>query len=589
VPVRPGANPFPGAGKRRGLWSSPLFLGAGFAGLAGLVFGLSATHWLIGVTFWGWLLLSLYLALWWALFGLLLAFVRSRFCLPLSATAATLWVALEFLRASVFTGCPILMIGHAFAYDPVLIQIADFSGVYGPSFFILFLNGVMAEMYLGLRMPVPTVREMLFHPQLAAARVGARLYRYSPWISALLALLLLGATGAYGVASIRISTEIDARAPRLRLVLVQPNHRTRDRAALEKKEAIRAFDEKTFQRCMKLSREGLSRPAPAGSEATTEGYPLVIWPESAVPGSLWEGGAETDRYGDIAEFCREEKIYLLLGTSVRGRPRRSGGDGAPGAAEEGEGEQPLFNSAVLFSPEGRDISRYDKVRLVPFGEYIPLEPVLGFLARLRPIVQEENFSAGPRGSLPIEVPEPRWSFPPAAGTSGGTSEEKEGSAPRSPPTGPARLGMSICYEDLFAFPLREATVRGADVLVNLSNDGWFSGTAEPALHSCEARFRAIENRRPLVRVGSVGVTEVVERSGRVSPGREVRVDGKNTGVAGVISLDVPFRFAGELSFYARRGDFFAATCLGASLLMLLVAALTSARALRTSRTAEKKP
>ncbi len=140
-----------------------------------------------------------------------------------------------------------------------------------------------------------------------------------------------------------------------------------------------------------------------------------------------------------------------------------------------------------------------------------------------------------------------------------------------------RLGLSIGGEDVLSAHMREAVARGADILVNLADDSRFTGPLEPLLRSRAARFRAVENRRPLLRVSNAGPTEVVGRDGLIRDGCGLRADGRRTGFSGVLRVEIPLS-APEMTFYSKAGDFFAGACLVAAGLALLAAALGSLRA-----------
>ncbi len=231
--------------------------------------------------------------------------------------------------------------------------------------------------------------------------------------------------------------------------------------------------------------------------------PLVIWPE--LPAPLY--------YYDDPEFHQAAtKIalhhgYFLFGT-VAYTPTH----------------QPL-NSAVLLGPSGAEMGRYDKIDLVPFGEFVP-----GFFSFVNRITQEAGDFAPGRDVKVL----------PAAGH---------------------RLGVFICYESAFPDLVRQFTRQGADVLVNLSNDAYFGHSDAREQHLLLARMRAIENRRYIIRATNDGITAVIDPAGRIT---------KHLPQFEVAAASVPYGVVESTTFYARHGDWFAWSCLAAGLMLAFV-------------------
>lgn len=253
---------------------------------------------------------------------------------------------------------------------------------------------------------------------------------------------------------------------------------------------------------------------------------LVVWPETAVNG--------------VVPF--DPAVMQLAATAAADAD-------APlltGAVEveviERSGAQPLlrhYNAAWLFATNGLSIGRYRKQHLVPFGEFIPGDTWFPILQRLAPT----GISCTPgRESTVLRI---------------GRRDGQPGSLAFSP---------LICFEDLFSGLSRRAVRRGAEVLINLSNDAWFEGSIEPERHMRQALFRAVENGVPLLRCGNTGVTCAVDPLGRVS-----RLDGGHATAGGLVGF-LPVRIAPTAShatLYTRIGD---APLAGAALLTLLLAA-----------------
>jgi apolipoprotein N-acyltransferase len=248
-------------------------------------------------------------------------------------------------------------------------------------------------------------------------------------------------------------------------------------------------------------------------EATSRGARLVVWPESAVPFVY-------DRSPELSAMLRQTVeqlgIYLFFGNDdVEATP---------------EGER-IYVGAKLLAPDGRLVYRYRKIHLVPFGEYVPLKPLFSFGGRFAAkLVQEvSDFSPGTEAAT------------------GGVDGH--------------RIGGTICYEAIFPALVRGFAARGAELLVNVTNDAWYGTTSAPYQHLAMAAFRAVENRRYLVRAANTGFTAVVDPWGRVL--EKTRLFDRTT-----LVREVPL--VAEKSFYTRRGDVFAHVV--AALALALVAA-----------------
>jgi apolipoprotein N-acyltransferase len=238
---------------------------------------------------------------------------------------------------------------------------------------------------------------------------------------------------------------------------------------------------------------------------------LIIWPES--PGPLYYNRDPTF-HQEATQLAQQAHAYFLFGTVTETR------DGAP------------LNSAVLLGPNGALVDRYDKINLVPFGEYVP--KFFGFVNR---ITQEvSDFAPGNR----IVV------FPMDGLVQGKASAQ--------------RLGVFICYESAFPAEVREFVKGGANLLVNISNDGYFGHSAAREQHLEIARMRAVENRRWLIRSTNDGITAVIDPAGKIDERLPMYQE---------TTAAVHFAFRGGTTFYTNFGDWFAWGCLGAAIFALL--------------------
>ena len=201
--------------------------------------------------------------------------------------------------------------------------------------------------------------------------------------------------------------------------------------------------------------------------------------------------------------------------------------GVRNASQTPEHATQVYNSAALVNPSGEWVERYDKVHIVPFGEYLPFKRVFGFA-----------------GGLTREVGD----------FSRGTS--------RSPlQAGKDKLGVFICYESIFPDEVRQFAANGAQVFVNISNDGWYGDSGAYAQHLKQARMRAVENSRWLLRDTNTGVTASIDPYGRVVAAvpRKLRV-----------VLQAHYALSDATTFYTRHGDWFAYLCAIISLGALLM-------------------
>jgi apolipoprotein N-acyltransferase len=259
---------------------------------------------------------------------------------------------------------------------------------------------------------------------------------------------------------------------------------------------------------------------------------LILWPETAVPAYLPDD-AEADAF--IRGLAQEGGVPILLGAMELAREAQ---DAAPGTLRlrsgQAQNEEPrLYNSAFLYDGHGEVAGVYRKIHLVPFGEYLPFVRRFPWLKRIEPL----GFScdAGTESTV-LRVP----------------------NAAREKDTGRAdavRFGVLICFEDVFAGLARRAVRNGAEVLINLTNDAWFDGSAGPVQHMAHCVFRCVENRVPAVRASNSGVTCLIDTTGRIDQTtRDALRDRSWSSMAyRTWSVAVPPRGRAE-TFYSRYGD-----------------------------------
>ncbi|HWF92743.1 MAG TPA: apolipoprotein N-acyltransferase [Terriglobales bacterium] len=425
------------------------------------------------------ILFCLYLALYHGLFGLVVSCLAdsSSFSRNALLLAPPLWVAVELARTRV-TGFPWDLLGISQVENIPLSRIASFTGVYGLSFEILVVNAALAAALLVRR----EKRTALF-----AAAIGAAI------------VLQAG--------SLVSAPEFPADHT---ATLVQSNI-----PAIDEREWTREYFQTTVQELTKLSEPSLNGANPsastrsAGVAGSSRAVGLVVWPESPAP------FYDSDRpFRDtLSNVARQTGNWVLAGDVA--------------LYDAGKPGQALFNSASLVNPSGEFTARYDKVHLVPFGEYVPFKRVFSFAGGLTQ--QVGDFSSG-NSRQPLQA---------------------DG----------AKLGVFICYESIFPDEVRQFAKNGAQIFVNLSNDGWYGDSGAYAQHLKQSRMRAVENARWLLLDTNTGVTASVDPYGRIvaSAPRKVRT-----------ALQAPYSLSSETTFYTRHGDWFAYLCAIISLAALFM-------------------
>ncbi|MFW5802981.1 MAG: apolipoprotein N-acyltransferase [Verrucomicrobiota bacterium] len=402
---------------------------------------------------------------------------------------AALWVTLEWIRSWLFTGLPWGFAGISQWRQPLLLPLATVTGVYGISFLILLTNLSLARLRLAVWRRQHVVCEL-------RGAVAA-------------AVLLLTVVAPWGAARLYPTPVLSERT--VRIAAVQGNiPQSRGRGEQMLPVALEAYD--------RVSR----------SLVRTDQPDLLLWPETAVPAAL----RYSETYASMVEtLCRDTRTPLLMGTIDYRFPSAHQKDSETGNNPNTDVAPLGFNSAFLLGPSGQILEHYDKMHLVPFGEYTPFEEQLPILRDW--IGMGRSLTAGREPTL-LRLP------------------------------GGIRAGVNICYEDCFPGISRTFTRRGAEVLLTLTNDAWYAQSAGSRQHMIHAVFRAVENRRPLMRSGNNSDTCLIQADGSVE-GLLYDEDSGNRFIrAGrTYPLRVPQTL--PLTFYTRFGDVFALLCLGATL------------------------
>lgn len=452
--------------------------------LTGIIFWTGTIYWLVHVTLAGLIILVLYLAIYFGIFGLSISYYTQHpkpytpFCI------ASTWVLLEYLRSNLFTGFPWNLLGYSQYLNLPVIQIADITGVWGISFLVMLVNVCI---YSVMGTPEGDTR-LSDKAGCYRLRILGELKKY------VLPAFFLIVTLLYGQYRLYINSFPDNLKPKtqnqnlLKVSVIQGN-------IPQEEKWDRLSADSIVGKYINLS-----------SKAILDGPDLIIWPEAAFPYVLRE---ESD-YSVLTRLLKEFNRPFLAGV-VRMEYSR------------------YYNSALLFAEDGRILNKYDKIHLVPFGEYVPLRGILGFLETVVPI---GDFAAGKEYTL----------FEARSKKSGGV----------------ARAGVLICFEDVFPALSRRFVQKGADFLVNITNDAWFRKTAAPYQHLSASVFRAVENRVYLVRAANTGVSGFIAPSGRIISLVQDK-DGNNIFING-IRTDIIETGKNALSLYCRIGDVFVLLC-----------------------------
>ncbi len=438
--------------------------------ISGVVSGLGTLYWVTitmvrygGLPFWlsvlTLLILVAYLALYMGVFTVLLQFLQRYTAIPLIVTAPVLWVGLEYLRSFFVIGFPWNSLGYSQYLTPFVTQFADMTGVYGISFLIVLVNAGLYAILLTSSPSSVKRRTALAIGCCVGLGVGYSLFVLPP-------------------------SDADGSADTIRVAVVQGNI----------DQGIKwnyKYRQKIFDTYIHLSEETLD-----------ESPDLIVWPETAVPFVLNYDPAFRNR---MVEFVRRVKTFVLFGdidfSPVPDKPQQYNS----------------LNSAFLLSPDGNLVGKYDKIHLVPFGEYVPFEDILSFVERITTAIGKVI-----PGDTPVVMPHPK-----------------------------APISTIICFEAIFPNLVRKFVDRGAKLLVIITNDAWFDRSSASYQHFAMVTFRAIENRTAIARAANTGISGFIDPYGRI-------VQQSDLFIEQTLVQSLPLRTT--TTWYTRYGDVFARLC-----------------------------
>ena len=413
------------------------------------------------------LLLCCYLSLFPALFACLTVLLKKSSFRIL--WMASFWVSLEYLRNMLLGGFPWCLLGYTQYQHLTIIQCADICGVYGVSSLIVAANSLLYTIFFA---PSENKKSFFF-------------YECS------IIILLFAASLGYGYFYLKTFNSKKISGQLVKTSIIQGNI-----------DQSLKWDKKHQTKTMEIYQR-LTRAACAFKPQ------LIIWPETAVPFFFQN---DTEFAPSLYSMADKYQASLFFGSP---------------AYEVINGQLHYYNRSYLIEPDNELSKYYDKVHLVPFGEYVPLKRYLFFVNRL--VAAAGDFSPGKK-NCPLK-------------------------------TGDLALGSLICFEVIFPELARKQTLNGANILINITNDAWFGKSSAPFQHLSMAVFRSVENRRPMARASNTGFSAFIGPQGRILKKSSLFKEE-------VLNHDlvVPEK---TLSFYTRFGDLFAISLLFLSVIKLI--------------------
>ena len=440
--------------------------------VAGLIFNIGILYWIIFVVvhyghlaysigIFLMLLVAAYLSIYVALFAAGVVYLSGK-GISMIIAAPALWTCLEYGKSHLLTGFPWENLAYSQHLNRHLIQAVDITGTYGITFIIILVNVVIYD---------------VLNERFRGRRVMGEV--------ALCCIVILGIY-CYGYIRTGQIEEVSQAAETMDIAVVQGNI---DQSVKWNPD----FQSDTISVYKNLSlRKRSSAPG------------LTVWPETAAPFFFQDTNKMQSEILDVARISED---WLLFGSPIYHRD--CDGDAACVS---------FLNSAFLLSPQGKILGRYDKVHLVPYGEYVPLRKMFPFINKL--VIGVGDFRSG-EGYNPLTMND-------------------------------HKLGVLICYEGIFPEASRAYKKMGADLLVNITNDAWFGSTSAPYQHLSMTVFRAVENRLYIVRSANTGISAIIDPTGRIVAQTELF---ERTALRDTI------KFINNKTFYSVYGDVFVLICM----------------------------
>lgn len=463
--------------------------------ICGMLFFIGVFNWILEISKYTLLhhgILAVYLGSYFGFFGFAFCFINKK-CgtTPAFLAAPFLWVCLEYIRSNLFfMALPWALLSHSQYQCPLTMQIASITGAYGVSFMIVMINSALALSILAVTNRPERHKSTASH---LPSRRGM-----------ILTLLPATALMAFALFYGRSTLSKPINGEEIKISVIQGN--------IEQK---KKWDKKYAGFIMETYAQMTRKAAKDKPE-------LIIWPETATPRAI-----NLDRriYGQVKHIAMESDVDLLIGSAHQQK-----------FEDKGSRKLAYVNSAFLIHP-GTGISKnqqYNKIRLLPFGEYLPM-----------------------KGTLPwslIDVPN-RGRYRPG----------KEFTIFKLPDF---KFGVTICWENIFPDLVRQFVKSGAQFIVNMTNEAWFGKTAAPYQFLSMSVFRAVENRVFVIRCANTGISCFIDPYGRIVD-RLKDKNGRDIFVRGVLNGSViPLK---SDTFYTRYGDWWVWLCISFSIVFIIFA------------------
>lgn len=405
-------------------------------------------------------------------------YAAARLRIPIVATMPVAWAAIEWVRTYFPIGFPWNLLGYAAYRNLQLIQFAEVTGVYGVSALMMLFNVVTFVVLFRIY----TRRVQMFSLGALTVLIVAALF--------------------FGMARMD-QIEAAKSSGSLKMAMVQGNI----------PQTIK-WDPKFLESSFDVYQARTEAAAKNGAN-------LIVWPEAAAAFLFQPTGQYPPALADDAAY-RQRLLQLARDT---GDPILFG---APAAGVE-EGRVGFYNRAYLVSGTGKVVAWYDKIQLVPFGEYVPLKSVFGFFVK-RVVTGFGDMFPGHTQTI-FKV-------------------------------GGARLGVLICYESIFPDLARAEVKKGAEILVNITNDAWYGKSSAPYQLLAMSAMRAVETKVPVVRVANTGISAVIEPDGNITAATPLFTRGEET---------ERVYWRPEHTIYSAVGDVFAEICFALTVIGLAIA------------------
>ena len=426
-------------------------------------------------------------------FGLVVSYIARKHSMARALLAAPFfWIIQEFIRSNLdFLALPWGLLAHSQYQHTLIIQIANLTGTYGVSFLIVLVNSAITAILYSLFIKIRAPQQI--PGQTEPSRNGVMLV--------LVTTVLLAMALVFGY----IESNLPLQGPEIKISVVQGNI-----------EQSKKWDEKYAPEIMKIYSD-------LTIEASRQKPDLIVWPETATPRAI---NRDRKLYDSVRQIARSANTPILLGSAQVQKFK----------VEKNQVKNLKYlNSAYLIPPRAakENDRRYDKIRLLPFGEYLPYKETIAW-------------------SL-LKVPEVDYYMPGKEFTTFILND--------------SRFGVTICWENIFPGNVRQFVREGAQFIVNLTNEAWFGESAAPYQFLSMSVFRAVENKVFVVRCANTGISCIIDPCGRIvnrlknKSGRDIFVRGLLTGY--VIPLE-------HKTFYMRFGDWFAGLCVLAAFCILSI-------------------